>query len=142
MKKSFFLIVSPFLLILFLSCSKETDRSMNIPSFTPEMKEITDRHTGVPIRQLTNYKGHSHHFYFTNPAWYAKDKKLLFSSDRNNRTNLFGIDLQDYSIEQLTDLEPVPLPREVEFFSEENLPDNKYARKGSMDGHGALRAPV
>jgi oligogalacturonide lyase len=73
--------------------------------------------TGASVQQLTNYKGNSHHFYFTNPGWFENDQKLLFSSDRNNRTNLFAIDLNDYSIQQLTDLESLPLPQEVEFFS-------------------------
>ena len=85
-------------------------------SFNPEFKELKDRKTGVAIEQLTDYKGHSHHFYFTNPGWFAKGSKLLFSSDRNNRTNLFSVDLKNHSIEQLTDLKPVPKPREVEFF--------------------------
>lgn len=67
------------------------------------------------VTQLTDYKGHSHHFYFTNSGWYESGRKLLFSSDRNNRTNLFGVDLTTGEIEQLTDLEPVPLPRELEF---------------------------
>lgn len=79
------------------------------------MKTYRDETSGVAVTQLTDYKGHSHHFYFTNPGWYAGGRKLLFSSDRNNRTNLFGIDLETGSIEQLTDLEPVPLPRELEF---------------------------
>ncbi len=30
-----------------------------------EHHEYTDRLTGVRVRRLTNYKGHSHHFYFT-----------------------------------------------------------------------------
>ena len=30
---------------------------------------------------------------------------------------MFAIDLNDYSIQQLTDLESLPLPQEVEFFS-------------------------
>ncbi len=80
-----------------------------------EKKTYKDPCSGVLVTQLTDYKGHSHHFYFTNPGWYEEGKKLLFSSDRNNRTNLFGIDLATGEIEQLTDLEPVPLPRELEF---------------------------
>ena len=80
-----------------------------------EMKTYTDLFSGVPVTQLTDYKGHSHHFYFTNPGWYEDGRKLLFSSDRNNRTNLFGLDLESGEIEQLTDLDPVPLPRELEF---------------------------
>ena len=70
----------------------------------------------MAVLQLTNYEGDSHHFYFTNPGWYDDARKLLFSSHRNARTNLHGIDLTTGQIEQLTDLEPVPLPREVEFF--------------------------
>lgn len=97
-----------------MSCDQKTiDKGKkNYPS---ELKTINDRKTGVPIQQLTNYKGNSHHFYFTNPGWFDNEQKLLFSSDRNNRTNLFAIDLNDYTIQQLTDLEPVALPNELEF---------------------------
>lgn len=81
-----------------------------------EWRTYKDSQTGVEVMQLTNYEGDSHHFYFTNPGWYDEGRKLLFSSHRNDRTNLFGIDLTNGEIEQVTDLEPVPLPREVEFF--------------------------
>ena len=83
--------------------------------FPAEWQTTQDPISGVTVQQLTNYRGHSHHFYFTNPGWYADGQKLLFSSDRNNRTNLYSVDLADGIITQLTDLEPVPLPREVEF---------------------------
>ena len=88
----------------------------------PEKKLYRDDMSGVEVTQLTDYKGHSHHFYFTNPGWYAEGRKLLFSSDRNNRTNLFGIDIEAGEIEQLTDLEPVPLPRELEFLTASKNP--------------------
>lgn len=80
-----------------------------------EMRISRDPASGVEVTQLTDYKGHSHHFYFTNSGWYDGGRKLLFASDRNNRTNLFGLDLASGAIEQFTDLDPVPLPREVEF---------------------------
>jgi oligogalacturonide lyase len=72
-----------------------------------------DAVSGVRVRQLTNYKGHSHHLYFTNPGWWDGERRLLFGSDRENRTNLFSIDLQDGEITQLTDLEPLPAPQEL-----------------------------
>ena len=84
-------------------------------TFAPEWKRFQDPISGVTVEQLTHYRGHSHHFYFTNPGWYDDNSKLLFSSDRNNRTNLYSVDLSSGVITQLTDLEPVPLPREVEF---------------------------
>ena len=80
-----------------------------------EMSTYRDRASGVEVTRLTNYRGHSHHFYFTNPGWYRGGRGLLFASDRANRTNLFGLDLESGEIEQLTDLQPVPLPRELEF---------------------------
>jgi len=82
---------------------------------TTECKTYPDPLSGVEVTQLTDYKGHSHHLYFTNPGWYAGGRKLLFGSDRNNRTNLFGVDLASGDIEQLTDLAPVPPPRELDF---------------------------
>lgn len=80
-----------------------------------ELRTYEDRRTGVVVRQLTNYPAHSHHFYFTHSGWYANESKLLVASDRENKTDLFSIDLQTYAITQLTDLTPLPLPREVEF---------------------------
>jgi oligogalacturonide lyase len=72
--------------------------------FSAEWRSFTDPQTQVNIRQLTNYKGHSHHLYFTNSGWYGN--KLVFGSDRCNRTNLFSLDLNSGDITQLTDLEP------------------------------------
>ncbi|WP_338368116.1 TolB family protein, partial [Enterococcus faecium] len=52
---------------------------------------------------LTDYSGHSHHLYFTENGWYDGGNKILFCSDRENKTNLFSIDLQNGAIRQLTD---------------------------------------
>ncbi len=80
-----------------------------------ESSTFRDRTSGVEVTQLTDHRGHSHHFYFTNPGWYDGGRKLLIGSDRHDRTNLFGVDLGNGAVEQLTDLPPVPLPRELEF---------------------------
>ena len=82
---------------------------------TCERNTYRDRLSGVTVEQLTSYRGHSHHLYFTNPGWYDGGRKLLIASDRSNRSNLYGVDLANGEVEQLTDVEPVPLPREVEF---------------------------
>lgn len=82
-----------------------------------EWHDYTDRRSGVNVRQLTDYKGHSHHLYFTNPGWYDNNRKLLFGSDRDGRTNLFGLDLASGEIEKLTDLAPVPPPFETTFLN-------------------------
>lgn len=108
-----FLALSLF--IVYSCCHREAGN--NLQNYPPELIKRSDRLTGASVQQLTNYKENSHHFYLTNPGWFENDQKLLFSSDRNNRTNLCVIDLNDYSIEQLTDLEPLPLPFEIEFFS-------------------------
>jgi oligogalacturonide lyase len=83
--------------------------------FPAEWRTFTDPKTGVEVRQLTNHKGHSHHLYFTNPGWYDGGRKLLFGSDRGNRTNLFGVDLASGEITQLTDLDQPPPPAETSF---------------------------
>lgn len=72
-----------------------------------ELKLFKDPHTGVSVKQLTCYKGHSHHFYFTNNCCDLSLNKIFFSSDRDNRTNLFSVDLRDGSIEQLTNLDNI-----------------------------------
>ena len=70
----------------------------------PEWKRFPDPVTGAQVTRLTGYLGHSYAFYFTNPGWYAGGHKLLFGSDRSNRTNLYSIDLRNGAIRQLTDL--------------------------------------
>jgi oligogalacturonide lyase len=83
--------------------------------FPVEWRTFTDDQTGVAVRQLTNYKGHSHHLYFTNPGWYDGGRRLLFGSDRGNATNLFSIELSSGAITQLTDLDQPPPPAETSF---------------------------
>ena len=91
---------------------------MSLGTVTPaEWQTINDPVTGLQVRQLTNYKTNSHHLYFTNPGWYAGGRKMLFGSDRSDRTNLFAIDLESGEITQLTDLDPVGPPRELQFLT-------------------------
>ena len=68
-----------------------------------EMSVYHDRFTNVKITQLTDYKAHSHHLYFTENGWYHNQKKVLFISDRNNATNLFSLHIETGEITQLTD---------------------------------------
>ena len=83
--------------------------------WAPEVQVTQDAESGATVRQLTNYKGISHHLYFTNPGWHAGGTRLLFSSDRENRTNLFSIELGSGEIDQLTDLDMPPPPAETSF---------------------------
>jgi oligogalacturonide lyase len=64
-----------------------------------------DPHSGRHITQLTSYKGHSNDLYFTDPCWTNDNKSFIFTSDRENRSNLFRYDLADHRITQLTDLQ-------------------------------------
>lgn len=83
--------------------------------FPAEWRTFADPHTGVEIQQLTAYKGHSHHLYFTNSGWYDGGRRLLFGSDRGNRSNLFSIDLERGEITQLTDMDQPAPPAETSF---------------------------
>ena len=49
--------------------------------WTSELTTSQDPVSGATVRQYTNYKAHSHHFYFTNPGWYDGGRKVLFGSD-------------------------------------------------------------
>ena len=80
-----------------------------------ESQTAVDDRSGARVRQLTNHRAHSHHFYFTNPGWHVGGSRLLIASDRENATNLYSVDLASGDLLQLTDLVPLPLPREVEF---------------------------
>ncbi len=62
----------------------------------------TDPATGVSLIRLSSYKGHAHHLYFTNPGWYDGGRRLLFAADREDATNLCGLNLQTGETDQLT----------------------------------------
>ncbi|MGE5550606.1 MAG: oligogalacturonate lyase family protein [Bacteroidota bacterium] len=64
-----------------------------------------DNHSGRWVTKLTDYKGHSNHLYFTNPCWLNNNTSFIFTSDRENASNLFRYDLPANTITQLTDLE-------------------------------------
>ncbi|MCY9668097.1 oligogalacturonate lyase family protein [Paenibacillus alginolyticus] len=69
-----------------------------------EWKSYHDPVTGVPVRQLTQYKTHSHHLYFTENGWYENNNRLLLISDRGNQANLYSMDMSTGEMTQLTDL--------------------------------------
>ncbi|MGN8647298.1 oligogalacturonate lyase family protein [Gracilibacillus sp. HCP3S3_G5_1] len=72
-----------------------------------EWKAYEDRYSGLTITQLTDYTGHSHHLYFTENGWYDNGNKILFCSDRENKTNLFSVHVSTGEIVQLTDHEEI-----------------------------------
>jgi oligogalacturonide lyase len=73
-----------------------------------EVRVEADRKTKVPVRRLTGYQAHSNHLYFTNPGWFDGGKRLLFMSDRNNRSNLFSVELSSGQITQMTSFPEQP----------------------------------
>jgi oligogalacturonide lyase len=69
-----------------------------------------DPESGREIVRLTDYLGHSNHLYFTDPCWIEDNESLIFTSDRENQSNLFRYDLSDHAIRQLTDLKGAGRP--------------------------------
>lgn len=73
--------------------------------FQDKQFRYTDAYSGREVIQLTDYLGHSNHFYFTDPCWFNDNKSFFFMSDRDNQSNLFRFDLDDHKITQLTDFD-------------------------------------
>jgi hypothetical protein len=69
-----------------------------------EGKVFQDRVSGLSIRQLTGFKGHSQYPYFTDDGWFDNDRKMLFIADRDNARNLYCIDIDSGEISRLTNL--------------------------------------
>lgn len=72
--------------------------------YEDQVFRYTDAYSGREIVRLTDYLGHSNHLYFTDPCWFNNGQSLVFTSDRENQSNLFRYDLDTYQITQLTDL--------------------------------------
>ncbi|MBB6734934.1 oligogalacturonate lyase family protein [Cohnella zeiphila] len=68
-----------------------------------EREAYRDRLTDIEVVQLTDYKAHSHHLYFTENGWHDGGKRVLFVSDRENSANLFSLRVDSGEMTQLTD---------------------------------------
>lgn len=68
-----------------------------------EKRTFKDPVSGATVHQLTDYLGSSNHAYFTNRCWYDNGKRLMFMSDRNNKTDFFSVEVAGGEITQLTD---------------------------------------
>jgi len=96
-----------------------------------ELVERRDPVSGARVRQLTNYLGHSNHFYFTYPCWYDDGRKIIIASDRENRTNFFGVDLASGDISQLTDLSPAAGQVDAQSITVNSLREEAYLLQGN-----------
>lgn len=63
-----------------------------------------DRASGRAVRQLTTYRGHSSHPYFTDPCWFRSGRSFVFTSDRDGASNVYRYDIDSDRIFRLTDL--------------------------------------
>ena len=70
----------------------------------PQFRYV-DSHSKREILRLTDYMGHSNHFYFTDPCWLNDNRSFVFTSDRENQSNLYRYDLDTGTITQMTDLQ-------------------------------------
>jgi oligogalacturonide lyase len=95
--------------------------------FPSEMFAYRDPETGAEIVRLTGYRGHSHHAYFTVSGWYDSNRRLLFASERENRINLFSLELASGEITQLTDFPELPAGSSENFFSLSRNPQTDEA---------------
>ena len=66
--------------------------------------DYEDSCSGRKVIRLTDYLGHSNHFYFTDPCWFNNDRSFVFTSQRENEGNMFRYDLDNHKITQMTDL--------------------------------------
>lgn len=75
--------------------------------YSPEKKKLIDEKTGKTVWQLTDGDCNNYHFYFTDNSFTLGDREIYFMSDRASHTpevyNLFRMDLDTGSIQQLTD---------------------------------------
>ena len=74
--------------------------------FPSERRTYHDPVSGASIEQLTNWRCHNYHMYFTNDGFWDGGRRVLIGCHRNNASNLFSIELATGLITQLTDYGP------------------------------------
>ena len=68
-----------------------------------EKREFQDPETKGQVVQLTNWLGHSNQLYFTTTSFLPGGREVVFASDRDNRHNLFKVDIVSGEIVQLSE---------------------------------------
>jgi oligogalacturonide lyase len=58
------------------------------PTRPPEGRTFADPVSGAPVWQATDYRGHSHHLYFTSSGLYDDGRRLVIASHREGAANL------------------------------------------------------
>ncbi len=97
-----------------------------------ERRTFDDPTSGATITRYTDYRGHSHHLYFTNSGFYDRQRRLLVASHREGCANYFSLDLHDGQLTQVTGFGPDesphlltgfinPVREEVCFFNGQDL---------------------
>ncbi len=115
--------------------------------YPSEKREFEDAETGAQVVQLTHWRGHSNHLYFTTTSFLPGGRRLVFDGDRDNRENLFAVDLDTGEIVQLTDVSrPLgglractsPVRQEIYFFEGRDL---KVVDADSLEERTIYRVP-
>jgi oligogalacturonide lyase len=74
--------------------------------FPSEKRAYKDPVSGANIEQLTDWRCHNYHLYFTNNGFWDSGRRVLVGSHRNNASNLFSLELVSGEMTQLTDYGP------------------------------------
>ena len=101
--------------------------------YPSEIRTYQDRISGVTVKQMTRFRGHSFHTYFTNNGFWDQNRRLLFTSDRKNACNLFSIELESGEISRLTDF-PAGDWTQTDFVNDVNpkRPEVYYIRENRL----------
>lgn len=97
---------------------------------------------GCTVRQLTNYRGHSHHLVGAAPCWLDGSRRLVLVSDREGCGNLFAYDFADATLTQLTDLRGNDRPTEVALAVRDRLTFRYGADAYELDGASLWLRPL
>jgi len=91
---------------------------VNLPkSFPPEGRQFEDPRTGARIRQLTDWRAHSYHLYFTHLDRWDDGRRMLIGSERHNAPNLYSVELDSGELTRLTDFGPHDEPGLITAFA-------------------------
>jgi oligogalacturonide lyase len=116
--------------------------------YPSEKREFEDLETGAQVVQLTNWRGHSNHLYFTTTSFLPGGREVVVASDRDNCQSLFRLRVDTGEIVQLTDADAhvdglsactSPVRREVYFFEDHDL---KAADVDSLEVTPIYRVPA
>jgi len=110
-----------------------------------EGRTFQDPLTGATIRQVTDWRAHSYHLYFTQNDLWDGGRRMVIVSHRGNAENLYSVELSSGELTRITDFDSAAQPHLQRTFVNPRRDEAYFINDGTLlavDLHSGTLRPL